>query len=106
MNSSAIAKISPLYDFWISAQTDEDEIKRLLKSNPDSNAIYLFREEPYKWENLFQSITREIISGNLDSIRGMKILLSTISSKEKEKIIDQFLCQEIFQEYIIKELTI
>ena len=104
MNLSVIAKISPLYDFWISEQTDEDEQKRVLKANLDSKAVYLFKEEPYKWENLFQSISREIIKGDIDSIRGMKILLSTISDDEKEKTIDAFHREGIFQQSIIEEL--
>ena len=104
MNLSLIGKISPLYDFWVSDQTDEDENKRLLMANIDSKAVYLFNEEPYKWENLFQSISREIINGDRDSIRGMKILLSTISSNEKEKTLNAFYKEGIFEEAIIEEL--
>ena len=71
MNLSKIKKISPLYSYWMSNQTDEDEKDRLLIANMDSKAVYLFEKEPYKWENLFQSIARQIINGDLDSIRGM-----------------------------------
>ena len=36
------------------------EEKRLLKAK-NSPSSYLFINEPYKWENLFQSIVREVI---------------------------------------------
>ncbi len=104
MNATAIAKSSPLYDYWRSEQSDEDEEKRLLKANSDSKAFYLFEQEPYKWENLFQSIIREIRSGDIDSLRGMHVLLSTLSAKEKEKTIGIFFSEGIFKKEIIEEL--
>ncbi len=104
MTLTAIAKASPLHDFWLSEQTDEDEEKRLLKGNFDSKAIYLFEKEPYKWENLFQSISRQIINGDKDAIRGMKILLSTLSEKEKQKTINAFAQQRLFDEFTIQQL--
>jgi len=82
-----ISKTSPLYDYWRSKQDDLDESNRLLKSNKNSPAKYLFEKEPYKWENLYQSIVREIIKGDNDSIRGLRILLDTISLEEKGKVL-------------------
>ncbi len=105
MNLSNIRKISPLYSYWISDQTDDDEKERLLIANFDSKAVYLFEKEPYKWENLFQSITRQIVYGDLDSIRGMKVLLSTISNAQKTKVLELFFKEGLFKEEIIKELS-
>lgn len=93
MNSKAenlaksIRESSPLYDYWKSEQNEADEKERLLKANSESPASYLFKAEPYKWENLYQSITREIIKGDKDSIKGLKVLLSTINTQEKGKLL-------------------
>ncbi len=105
MNLSNLKKISPLYAYWLSNQTDEDEKNRLLIANRDSKAVYLFEKEPYKWENLFQAISRQIINGDLDSIRGMKVLLSTITASHRTKILELFLKEGIYQEEIIEELS-
>ncbi|AAQ00492.1 MULTISPECIES: hypothetical protein [Prochlorococcus] len=104
MDSSFIKKISPLHDYWRSSQNDEDEKERLLKANPKSKASDLFIKEPYKWENLFQSISREIINGDSDSVRGMKILLSTISFSERKKILQSFKDENCFDKSILDEL--
>ena len=104
MNSSGIREISPLYNYWISKQTDQDEKERLLMPNFESNAVKLFAEEPYKWENLFQGIIREIINGDKSSINGLKILLSTISTLERKRTIDLFYEKGFFDESIIQEL--
>ncbi len=88
----------------MSDQTDEDEADRLLMANLESKASYLFVKEPYKWENLFQSITRELVQGDYDSIRAMHILLSTISLSEKEKILQIFEVEDIFDSYILEQL--
>tara|TARA_Y100001968_G_scaffold316202_1_gene343728 strand:+ start:262 stop:738 length:477 start_codon:yes stop_codon:yes gene_type:complete len=82
-----IAKSSPLYEYWNSQQSDEDEKKRLLKINSKEPASTLFRSEPYKWENLYQSVVRNIIRGDESSIKGLMVLLSTITKKEKDKTI-------------------
>ena len=105
MNLSNIKKISPLYSYWMSNQTDEDEKDRLLIANMDSKAVYLFEKEPYKWENLFQAISRQIINGDLDSIRGMKVLLSTITASHRTKVLELFLKEGIFPKKIIEELS-
>ena len=82
-----ISQSSPLYEYWNSKQDENDENKRLLKLNPNEPASYLFRNEPYKWENLYQSILRNVISGDESSIKGLMVLLSTINKKEKEKTL-------------------
>ena len=79
-----IAQSSPLYEYWNSDQDDNDEKKRLLKLNSKEPASNLFRNEPYKWENLYQSILRNVISGDDSSIKGLMVLLSTISKREKD----------------------
>ena len=73
--SKAIKKASPLYEYWQSKQNDQDELARLNKASPDHPASALFKNEPYKWEVLFQSIIREIRNGDKDSFKGLKILL-------------------------------
>jgi len=80
-----IAKTSPLYEYWNSDQDENDEKQRLLKLNKKEPASNLFKNEPYKWENLYQSIVRNVIRGDESSIKGLLLLLSTINKKEKEK---------------------
>ena len=104
MKGDDIEKASPLYKYWRSDQTDEDEKERLLIANCESKAVYLFEKEPYKWECLFQGIARELINGDLDSTRGMKILLSTISVSEKEKVIDNFVVHDSFDKSTLGKL--
>ena len=82
-----IKESSPLYDYWRSDQDEIEERKRLLKLNSMERASNLFRDEPYKWENLYQSIVRNISNGDETSIKGLMVLLSTISNKEKDKTI-------------------
>ena len=89
----------------MSNQTDEDEKERLLIANIDSKAVYLFEKDPYKWENLFQAVARQIINGDLASIRGMKVLLSTITATHRTKVLELFFKEGIFEEEIIEELS-
>ena len=103
MDLTSIKKTSPLQDYWISKQNDSDEEKRLLKANK-SPGSYLFIYEPYKWENLYQSIIREVIKGDNDSIKGLKILLSMIIEDERNKVIQSFSDKEIFNEKILCEI--
>ena len=79
-----IAQSSPLYEYWNSDQLENDENKRLLKLNSKEPASNLFRNEPYKWENLYQSVLKNVISGDHSSIKGLMVLLSTISKREKD----------------------
>jgi len=83
-----IAQSSPLYEYWNSDQVEIDENKRLLKLNSKEPASNLFRNEPYKWENLYQSVLRNVISGDDSSIKGLMVLLSTISKSEKNIVLN------------------
>ena len=83
-----IEKSSPLYSFWISNQDEKEEEKRLLKIALNEPASNLFEDEPYKWENLYQSIIRKIIAGDESSIKGLMILLSTLNKNEKDITIN------------------
>ena len=79
-----IAQSSPLYEYWNSDQDENDENKRLLMLNSKEPASNLFRNEPYKWENLYRSVLKNVISGDDSSIKGLMVLLSTISKREKD----------------------
>ncbi len=83
-----IAQSSPLYEYWNSDQDDNDDKKRLLKLNPKEPASSLFRNEPYKWENLYRSVLKNVINGDDSSIKGLMVLLSTISKKEKNLVLN------------------
>ena len=83
-----IAQSSPLYEYWNSEQDENDEKKRLLKLNPKEPASNLFSSEPYKWENLYQSVLRNVIDGDESSLKGLMVLLSTISKKEKVIVLN------------------
>ena len=78
-----IAKSSPLYEYWNSNQGEEEEKKRLLMLNLKEPASTLFRNEPYKWENLYQSVVRNVIRGDESSVKGLMVLLSTINKKNQ-----------------------
>ena len=82
-----IAKSSPLYDYWNSDQGNEAEQKRLLKLNSNEPASNLFKNEPYKWENIYQSVVRYVIRGDQSSLKALLVLLSTINREEKEKAL-------------------
>ena len=82
-----IAKSSPLYDYWNSDQGNDAEQKRLLKLNSNELASNLFKNEPYKWENIYQSVVRYVIRGDQSSIKALLVLLSTINREEKEKAL-------------------
>tara|TARA_Y100001968_G_scaffold131559_1_gene120054 strand:- start:415 stop:609 length:195 start_codon:yes stop_codon:yes gene_type:complete len=55
-----IAQSSPLYEYWNSDQVENDENQRLLKLNQNEIASELFRNEPYKCENLFKAQLEEL----------------------------------------------
>jgi len=97
-----IAQSSPLYEYWNSAQDDNDEKKRLLKLNSKEPASNLFRNEPYKWENLYQSVLNNVISGDDSSIKGLMVLLSTISKKEKDIVLKSL--EDFLDKHIIDKL--
>ena len=97
-----IAQSSPLYEYWNSDQDENDENNRLLKLNPKENASILFRNEPYKWENLYQSVLRNVISGDESSIKGLMLLLSTISKKEKDIVLKSL--EHLLDKHLIYKL--
>ena len=96
MDTISIKEISPLFDFWNSDQNQEDNKKRLLKANQNSSAASLFINEPYKWEILFQSILSKIIRGDQDLLRALSVMLSTLSPKEKNKVLNKIQSYNIF----------
>ena len=98
--NSSIAKSSPLYEYWKTNQDDKEEAKRLLIANNNSPAVSLFNEEPYKWENLYQSIVREIYRGDVNSIKGLKILLQTINNNEASKVKKNLINAEIVNNHM------
>ena len=97
-----IAKSSPLYEYWNSDQDENDAKKRLLMLNPKDPASNLFRNEPYKWENLYQSVLKNVISGDHSSIKGLMVLLSTISKKEKDIVLNSL--ESLLDKHIIYKL--
>ena len=103
LNLQKIAEISPQFEYWKSNQTDDDEFNRLLKLNKTSKASYLFKEEPYKWEILFQSIAKEIAMGDINSIKGMQVILDCLKPEEKNKVLDGFKKNQIFESNIIEK---
>ena len=97
-----IAKSSPLYEYWNSNQGEEAEKKRLLKVNSNEPASTLFRNEPYKWENLYQSVVRNVIRGDESSVKGLMVLLSSINKYEKEKSLR--ILGDLLDKHIINKL--
>ena len=97
-----IAQSSPLYEYWNSDQDENDENKRLLKLNSKEPASNLFRNEPYKWENLYQSVLKNVISGDNSSIKGLMVLLSTIRKKEKDIVLNSL--EAFLDKHIIYKL--
>jgi len=99
-----IGTTSPLYSYWKSSQDDKEEEKRLIKASKDFPPASLFRKEPYKWEMLYQSIAREIQAGDLNSIKGLKLLINMLSNEEQAKILEIFSTKKLFNESIIAKL--
>ncbi len=97
-----IAKSSPLFEYWNSDQGEEAEKKRLLKLNSNEPAANLFRNEPYKWENLYQSVVRNVIRGDESSVKGLMVLLSTIKKNEKDKSL--MTLEFLLDEHVIDKL--
>ena len=97
-----ISQLSPLYEYWNSDQDNNDENMRLLKINPNEPASNLFRNEPYKWENLYQSVVRNVIRGDESSVKGLMVLLSSINKYEKEKSLR--ILGDLLDKHIINKL--
>ena len=104
MKNSSIAKLSPLYNYWNSEQSKIDENERLSKINKNSKALYLYQQEPYKWENLFQCIMIEIIKGDKSSLKALSILLDTLSEDENSRIICKLRQDSLLDEDLLSEL--
>ena len=102
---SKLKNLSPLYSYWQSDQNDLDERNRLLIANKDSPALYLFEKEPYKWEILFQSIIREIINGDLSSLKGLQVLLSSLSLEVRKKVLNDLLVNKIINKDCFTQLN-
>ena len=97
-----IAQSSPLFEYWNSDQNENDEVKRLLKINSNEPASDLFRNEPYKWENLYQSVLKNVMSGDNSSLKGLMILLSTISKNEKDIVLKSL--DALLNKHVINKL--
>ncbi len=104
MEKNLLKEISPLHGYWNSEQNDNDEKNRLLKLNKLSKAAYLYEKEPYKWEILFQSILRELIKGDEDSIKGLKVILDCLNKEEKETVISKLEKFEELSSTTIKQI--
>ena len=102
---SKLENVSPLYSYWQSDQDDIDERNRLLMGNKNSQALYLFEKEPYKWEILFQSIIREIINGDKSSTKGMQIILSSLSIEVRKKVLNDLLENKFINQDCYLELN-
>ena len=97
-----IAKSSPLFEYWNSDQGEEAEKKRLVILNSNEPASTLFKNEPYKWENLYQSVVRNVIRGDHSSVKGLMVLLSTINKNEKDKSL--MALEDLLDEQVINIL--
>ena len=102
---SKLENISPLYSYWKSDQDDIDERNRLLIANKNSKALFLFEKEPYKWEILFQSIIREIINGDFSSLRGLQVLLSSLSLEVRKKVLKDLLVNNFINQDCFAQLS-
>ncbi len=99
-----LKRSSPLYDYWRSDQSKEDEKNRICKLNQDNTNSYLFKDEPYKWEVLYQSTVYQIYQGDNSSIYALKVLLSMVKETEREIIYKSFLDHSILDESIISQI--
>ena len=102
--SIAIGESSPLFEYWESSQNQIDEEKRLKKASNKFPAAVLFKQEPYKWEMLYQSIIREIERGDINSLKGLKLLINMLTEEEQNKLIESFLKKGIFNEELAEKL--
>ncbi len=105
MNRELIAKSSPLYEYWQTNQDSKNETQRLSIINKNSPASVLFENEPYKWENLYQSIIRELYRGDKESVFAMKVLLETITQEEKIKLVNKIKNYNLLSREIISLIS-
>tara|TARA_Y100001968_G_C18928124_1_gene512933 strand:+ start:33 stop:515 length:483 start_codon:yes stop_codon:yes gene_type:complete len=101
MLTKNIQKISPLHEYWSSQQTLADFSKILSIINTKNPASILLKEEPYKWEILFQSILNEINNGDKTAIKSLRILIDCLKEKEKNRLI-----QSLIENNLIKNESI
>ena len=99
--NSIIGEISPLYEYWHSSQDDIAVIKMQKIINEESFAANLLKYEPYKWENLYQSIVREIVNGDMSSLKGFNVILGSINESERNKLLEDLCSNAIFSQEII-----
>ncbi len=102
-----IQQSSPLYNYWKSEQNEIHEENRLAKANEADKwqrEIYLFKEEPYKWETLYQSVLTEIIKGDVSSLKAFKLLLASIKISERNKTLTILISQDLLDTSKIAEL--
>ena len=105
MNALTVKSISPLFEYWQSKQEDKDNLKRLSLSNNNSPASFLFVNEPYKWEILYQSTMNDILEGDLAAIPALKILLGTLKEKVRIEFIDKLIKNQFFDREIIHKIA-
>ncbi len=99
-----IERSSPLYFYWQSSQNEREERHRLLKANLLSPYVDLFREEPYKWEILFQTIVREINEGEEVLAMGLKLLMDTIALEERNKTLKALTENDLLGEHLLSQI--
>ncbi len=86
-----IQESSPLFEYWKSAQSSENEKERLSKINSEKiykSGLFLFEQEPYKWETLYQCILRDMILKRIQSTRALKKMLFTLNSSSRSQVIN------------------
>ena len=89
MDSLTVKNLSPLNEYWQSSQNAKDNQKRLSLANEKSPASFLFINEPYKWEVLYQSSMNDILHGDLSAIPALRILLGTLQEKIRINFINR-----------------
>ncbi|WP_320673844.1 hypothetical protein [Prochlorococcus sp. MIT 1341] len=105
--SKCIKRSSPLYEYWNSEQNSNDEKNRLAKINSEEiykPGLLLYREEPYKWEILYQCIIRELILDKTHSTRALKKMLFTLNSACRSQLINSLEENDILIKDIIEDL--
>ncbi len=100
-SSSIIAKSSPLFNYWESNQTHQDQKKRLIKCDRSAKDTELFILEPYKWEVLYQSSIKQLQGGDMSAIKGFKILLKMLKPQEQDLTIKALSENNILNEELL-----
>ena len=92
---------SPLYNYWNSDQSDYKEMERIGIVNKESTSSGLLRSEPYKWEVLYQSSLIQLQKKDLNSIKGLRILLSMLNQEERYKTLQRIKESNFLKEEVI-----